>query len=130
MFSKDEIVDGGDMSPINYKLYPPNWKEFSRHIRFDVAKGQCQCKGQCGLHVKSQGPRRCIELNGHSAKWARGKIVLTVAHLCNCLPVCAREDHVIAACQRCHLRIDSRMHVANSKATREKKSGPSKLGET
>ena len=104
--------------PMNASLYPPNWKEFSIYIRFDVAKGQCQCVGECGLHKTIPGPRRCIEKHGCLAKWARGKIVLTVAHLCNCDPLCANEKHVKAMCQRCHLRVDKDLHVRNSRKTR------------
>jgi len=104
--------------PMDRKLYPPDWEEISRHIRFDIAKGRCQCEGECGLHRTTPGPRRCIEKNGHEAKWARGKIVLTTAHLCECDPLCGNEAHLKAMCQRCHLRVDQDLHAKNSKATR------------
>jgi len=47
------------------------------------------------------------------------KIVLTVAHLnaddgpCQCNPKCANPDHVVALCQRCHLRYDGVRHKRN-----------------
>jgi hypothetical protein len=93
--------------PIDYALYPPWWKQFSHWVRHQRAQGRCECTGQCGLHPPNPFPRRCCEQHGHSARWARGTITLTVAHLCACQPLCARQDHVIAACQRCHLRIDA-----------------------
>lgn len=104
--------------PADMSIYPPDWKAFSNRIRFERAGGRCECLGECGLHATTPGPRRCIEKHGHEAKWARGKIVLTTAHLCSCDPPCANEEHVKACCQRCHLRIDKDLHTRNSKKTR------------
>lgn len=105
----------------NRRLYPPNWRQFSWYIREVRAKGQCECTGECGLHcggsLWGSQRRRCEERNGQPAKWARGKVMLTVAHLnasggpCRCNPLCADPDHVKAMCQRCHLRYDRRRHV-------------------
>lgn len=103
---------------MNAADYPPNWKEISSRIRFERAKGQCECEGECGLHKTTPGPRRCIEKHGHAAKWARGKIVLTTAHLCNCDPLCGNEDHLKAMCNRCHLRVDVDLHVRNARKKR------------
>ena len=99
--------------PIDYANYPPTWKEFSYWIRTVRAKNQCECTGECGLHQPNPTPRRCREVHGRPAIWAKGTIRLTVAHLCNCQPICANPAHVIAACQRCHLRIDAKQHAAN-----------------
>ena len=103
--------------------YPMEWAEFSRKIRFERAKEQCECEGECGLHdgrdLFFPKAKRCEERNGHPAKWAQGFIVLTVAHLngkdgpCNCAPLCANEAHVKAMCQRCHLRYDVELHSRN-----------------
>lgn len=98
--------------------YPPHWKAFSRYIRYEVAHGQCQCTGQCGLHCTHPGPRRCVERDRAPALWAKGIVVLTVAHLCNCDPPCAIPEHVIAACNRCHLRIDMPLHQRHAAETR------------
>ena len=113
--------------PINRKKYPTGWSEFSRKIRFDRAEGRCECGGECGLHKTTRGPRRCIEKHGAKAMFAAGRIVLTTAHLCDCDPLCAEPGHVKAMCQRCHLRVDNGMHVANARATRERKSGQMRL---
>ncbi len=101
--------------PFNKDLYPLNWTPFSKYIRIERAKGQCECEGECGLHRTHPGPRRCVERNGQPARFARGKIILTTAHLCKCDPLCANEKHVKAMCQRCHLRVDLQLHISNMK---------------
>lgn len=107
--------------PIDYTKYPSNWQAFSHAIRTGRAQSQCECRGECGLHCTHPGPRRCEEVNYTPAKWAKGRIILTVAHLCTCEPPCAIEDHVIACCQRCHLRIDAALHAKHAAATRRKR---------
>jgi len=69
------------LKPEKAALYPPNWKTFSDRIRFIRAEGRCECTGECGLHRDHPGPRRCTELHGHKATWAKGQVILTVAHL-------------------------------------------------
>src|SRR5438105_3261737 len=106
--------------PMQIKNYPANWREISRHIRFDVAKGRCQCTGECGLHHG----RRCVEMDGQPAIWARGKVMLTAAHLdaaggpCQCAAdtgkKCGNPEHLKAMCQRCHCRMDAPAHAANA----------------
>lgn len=89
--------------------YPKNWKEISLRIRARSG-GQCECEGECGLHREHPGPRRCTEQNGTAAKWAKGKIVLTVAHL-NHKPEECEDSNLKAMCQRCHLRYDAEHHA-------------------
>ena len=81
------------------RLYGPGWAEFSSRIRFERAGGCCECVGTCGLHRTTPGPRRCVERHGEPARFARGKVVLTVAHLCHD-PRCRREDHVQAGIKK------------------------------
>lgn len=112
--------------PFDRKKYPREWPEISRRIR-ERSGGRCECDGLCGLH---RG-RRCVERNGEKAKWAKGKVVLTVAHLGiakeDGLPgdpndkMDVRDENLRAMCQRCHCRLDIPEHVANAKKTREKK---------
>ena len=115
---------------MNLANYPADWGNFSNRIRFGRAKGQCECTGECGLHQASMfkpGPRRCVEQNGDAALWAKGLVVLTVAHLnapdgpCSCEPRCAIEEHVKAMCQRCHLRYDIDRHVRHRVEKRDAK---------
>src|SRR3990167_6486678 len=96
--------------PENRKRYPRNWRAISAHIRGVRAKDRCECMGECGLHRQ----RRCVELNGKPAIWARGKVVLTVAHL-NHIPEDCREENLKAMCNRCHLVYD-RAHHAETRA--------------
>ena len=104
--------------------YPPEWKAVSYRVRFIRAQGRCECGGECGLHRTHPGPRRCTERHGEPATWARGKVVLTVAHLngpdgpCRCDPLCALDEHLKAMCQRCHLRYDVALHARNARETR------------
>ena len=105
--------------PIDYTHYPATWKAFSLAIRESRAQNRCECMGQCGLHCTHPGPRRCAEVNHMPAQWARGKVVLTVAHICACDPPCAIADHVLACCQRCHLRIDRALHQRHGARTRQ-----------
>ena len=112
--------------PVDYRKYPADWKAISRSIR-DRSGGRCECMGECGLHRDHPGPRRCVEVNGGPAKWAKGKVVLTVAHLnadggvCDCAEHCGNPAHLKAMCQRCHIRYDLPRHIKNAKATRQRK---------
>lgn len=96
--------------------YPDNWKEISAGIRLIRAKKQCECTGQCGLH---RG-RRCLEFDGRNAKWASGKVILTVAHL-NHYPLDCRDENLLAMCQTCHLRYDQVLHATHAAATRRER---------
>lgn len=110
------------MSPIRAEeraRYPKNWKAVSLAIR-ERAGGRCECEGECGLHRTNPGPRRCRERNGQPATFAKGRVVLTVAHL-NHQPEDCRDENLKAYCQRCHLRYDHEHHMKNAAATRRRK---------
>lgn len=102
--------------PSERARYPQNWRQISEGIRAR-AEGRCECQGECGLHRTTPGPRRCVERHGEPAKWAKGKVVLTVAHLDHQPENCDPEN-LRAMCQRCHLRYDHDHHQANARATR------------
>jgi len=99
--------------------YPPNWKTISAKIRARSG-GRCECEGECGLHRTNPGPRRCVERHDEPAKWARGRVVLTTAHLDH-QPENCDDANLKAMCQRCHLRYDTPHHQRNAKATRRAK---------
>lgn len=94
--------------------YPADWTAISRAIR-ERSGGRCECEGECGLHRTHPGPRRCIEVNGESAVYAKGRVILTVAHL-NHTPSDCRPENLKAMCQRCHLRYDVDHHKATIQA--------------
>ena len=107
------------MSPIRKserEKYPKDWRTISARIKVRSG-GQCECAGECGLHRTTPGPRRCLERQGEAARWARGRVVLTVAHL-NHQPEACRDENLKAMCQRCHLRYDREHHQRNAATTR------------
>ena len=107
------------IKPENSKRYPKDWKHISASIR-ERSGGRCECEGECGLHPAA----RCEERNGEPAKWANGRIVLTVAHL-NHTPEDCELGNLKVMCQRCHFRYDHDHHQRNAAATRRsnKKTG-------
>jgi len=104
--------------PVNWALYPAGWKLFAAAIKTTRAKGRCECEGECGMHRPNPGARRCTEQHRARARWFRGRVTLTVAHLCTCNPLCADPTHVKAMCQRCHLRVDRYNHARARLVTR------------
>ena len=113
--------------PFDRSKYPKDWPAISRRIRARSG-GRCECMGECGLHRTTPGPRRCTELNGEPAKFARGRVVLTVAHL-NHDPQDCRDENLRALCQRCHLRYDSQLHQKHARATRRSRLAAGELFE-
>jgi hypothetical protein len=122
--------------PLNYKLYPSNWKSEIRPAILERAKHCCE---QCGVANYATGSRD-LAGNWHTTKQICNmnsdvgygyfgtygvkdiKIVLTIAHL----------DHDItnndpanlkALCQKCHLALDSKQHRENARKTIQKKKG-------
>jgi hypothetical protein len=105
--------------PWDRAKYPADWEEVRERI-LARAGGRCECEGECGLHCTHPGPRRCEETDRSPAKWARGRVVLTVAHL-NHDTQDSRESNLKAMCNRCHLRYDVNHHRRNAAATRRRK---------
>lgn len=106
------------LMPFDRSRYPDDWEAISRRIRAR-AGGRCECEGECGLHRTHPGPRRCIERDGEQAVWAKGRVVLTVAHL-NHDPMDCRDENLKAMCQRCHLRYDAPLHRRHAALTRRR----------
>lgn len=73
------------------------------------------------MHRPNPEIRRCTEKHGAPATFAKGLVTLTTAHLCTCDPPCTNPSHVIATCQRCHLRIDRHTHALHASRTRSLK---------
>ena len=100
--------------PSERERYPINWTAISHRIRFERAAGQCECAGQCGMHIE----RRCEEIHGRRAKFAKGYVILTVAHLDH-QPENVKDSNLLALCQRCHLRYDTEHHNRTRKRCRD-----------
>lgn len=123
--------------PIDYSKYPSDWHEISRQIRFERARSVCECTGECGTdhHKESEpeideiyrdlaitlAPNRCQAMNAGDHPITNSRVVLTVAHLCQCEPKCSDKAHLKAMCQRCHLRLDIESHVRNARRNRQQK---------
>ena len=89
--------------PCDYKLYPADWHEVSRQIRFERAKSRCE---------------RCNAENYQPHPVTSSRVVLTVAHQCDCEPLCADLAHLLALCQKCHNNLDSPKRQRNASRTR------------
>jgi len=100
------------IKPENKGRYPKDWKRISRHIRFERAKNRCE---QCGVAV-----------NGLPSPHTGSKVVLTVAHL-NDTPEDCSYNNLRAMCQRCHLKYDMHIHVANRRNDRNERLGAPEL---
>lgn len=85
----------------NRDRYPKDWKAISARIRFERAKGQCECEGECGVDHAG----RCDAWHDARHPVTDSIVVLTVAHLDHTPENCA-DDNLKAMCQRCHNRYD------------------------
>lgn len=62
--------------------------------------------------------------HGSTNAWGweqRIRVVLTTAHTCDCQPLCADPEHLLALCQLHHLRLDAALHARHAAATRAAK---------
>lgn len=101
--------------PINYNLYPANWKTEIRPRILARAENRCEC---CGL--KNYSTVFSFKDNQKKTIWVASvwnlptnvlakyvKVILTIAHLDHDesnLEV--KDDRLKALCQLCHLRYD------------------------
>lgn len=104
--------------PENRGRYPADWDAISDSVRFERARGQCECTGECGTW--RHGTARCRRRHGDRHIGADGRpvtTVLTTAHLDhtpeNCNPANLR-----AMCQGCHLGYDRGHHAETAARTR------------
>lgn len=125
------------MSPISQekaRLYPKTWKAISRRVRFERARGRCECSGECGRRHVCWNPACptlhtfCSAEHGKRNPETGSKVVLTVAHLCRPRDhrppkKCGYQKHLRAMCQACHLRLDARERAENAGRTRDLKRG-------
>ena len=116
--------------PIDYKEYPPNWKAIRKRI---LARANNCCE-ECGVENHSIIKRY---KNGNWAysdykgmqyrKEGLTRIVLTIAHLKHDKENWeVKDEELKALCQKCHLQLDIKHHVANRKYGR-KHSGKQQL---
>jgi hypothetical protein len=124
--------------PIDYSLYPSDWKEISARIRAREGNKCKRCLAPNGEKVWRWGdewvpfsrhtpdpwnlPRETLTLGGagESYLYRAVKIVLTVAHLNHDISD-NRDENLAALCQHCHLRHDAKHHAKNAAKTRRNK---------
>lgn len=90
------------IKPENKHLYPANWPEISKYIRFQRAENKCEV---CGIpnhvHVNRHTREMCLPDENDAIQ-----IVLTVGHLDHA-PTNNDFSNLKAMCQRCHNRYDA-----------------------
>jgi len=125
------------ISAANRKRYPKDWPEISRRIRFDRAQGRCECRGECGVDHEAEGRNhsldileldRCPARHGAPHPFTKSKsVVLTTAHLPGREIEQCGDDDLMAACERCHNRMDAPSRQRNASKTRHRKRGQDDL---
>jgi hypothetical protein len=125
------------MSPINYKLYPPNWLKEIRPRIMQRANNTCECEGCDFQHLEEVW---AVKHKGRTTGWFRDfdeanlhpktieskrnkvsgkvelipnpkkvKVILTIAHLKhNETDWSCPDEDLSALCQLCHLRYDAK----------------------
>ena len=91
--------------PMQRDLYPADWEEISRRIRFERAGGCCEW---------------CGAVHGAIHPETGSRVILTVAHLDHD-PANCDDDNLVALCQRCHLGYDAEEHALHAAETRRRK---------
>jgi hypothetical protein len=124
--------------PIRRELrgfYPIDWPELSRVIRFERAKGRCECCGRPhGQIISHLGDGRWFDSDdgiwrdglGRAVDWIdyrayddqlrQTRVILATAHLDHD-PGNNRPRNLKALCQRCHLRHDREEHRRRRRLT-------------
>lgn len=102
--------------PSNKDRYPSDWPEISHRIRFERARGRCECEGECGHDHGG----RCEAKHGLPHPVTGSKVVLTTGHR-NHTPEDCRDENLAGWCQRCHLAHDREEHARSRKERAEAK---------
>jgi len=99
-------------------LYPIDWPQLSAMIRFERAKGRCECRGECGAtpHDADAGGR-CTAVHDQPHPLTGSNVVLTTAHRDH-TPENVDPANLRAYCNRCHLSHDAKEHRRNASHTR------------
>ena len=109
-------------------LYPPDWPELSRRVRFERAGGECErCRRPHGMELRCLPDGRWFDpregtwrdRRGRPARWPdledltrqrTTRIVLAAAHV-NHDPTRSGQRNLRAWCQACHLAHDRAWHL-------------------
>lgn len=120
-------------------LYPPHWRELSRRVRFERARGCCQdCRRPHLAFLRCLPDGRWFDERANAWRDRRGRkarrpdlveaiqlrttrVVLAAAHLDND-PTNNRLTNLRALCQRCHMLHDRTHHLSQRWITHRKRS--------
>jgi hypothetical protein len=109
-------------------LYPPDWAELSRRVRFERAGGECEgCRRPHGAELRCLPDGRWFDTRlgtwrdrrGRPARWPdledmtrqyATRVILAAAHLDHD-PTNRRQRNLRSLCQRCHLAHDRSWHL-------------------
>ena len=109
-------------------LYPPNWSELSRRVRFERAAGECEgCRRPHGMKLRCLPDGRWYDprvgtwrdRRGRSGRWPdleemtrqyTTRVILAAAHVDHD-PTRSGQRNLKAWCQRCHLQHDRAWHL-------------------
>jgi hypothetical protein len=115
-------------------LYPANWQEISREVRFTLARGECQtCGRPHGKVIRCLRDGRWFDPAQGTWRTGRGKfanwpdieeavamrqtlVFLSAAHLDH-NPAHNQFGNLKCLCQRCHLMYDQVYHLAQRRIT-------------
>jgi len=99
--------------PIDYKNYPPNWKDEIRPAVLKAAGYKCEF---CGIKQRAKGYRKAngefVECDEFMINWAKKNnikvitIHLAVMHMDHDVKNCSMSN-LRAGCQQCHNRYDA-----------------------
>lgn len=102
--------------PINWKDYPPLWKEKIRPsvlMRDDFKCVRCGVKHGDSIVREKKGVFRVLNYTEVCERLLNKlkvvKIVLSVHHVCED-KMCEDISHMESLCQRCHVNADKKMH--------------------
>jgi hypothetical protein len=109
-------------------LYPPEWPELSRRVRFERAAGECErCQRPHGMELRCLPNGRWFDprlgtwrdRRGRPARWPdledmtrqySTRVILAAAHVDHD-PTRSAQRNLRAWCQRCHLAHDRPWHL-------------------
>lgn len=113
--------------PIDYKLYPDNWKDEIRPAILKRANYRCE---KCGVRQRAVGFRdntgKFIELDKSDKEAVEKsgkkfiKIFLSIAHINHNIND-NNQNNLIALCQKCHNNLDKEYRKTNRKSKTIKK---------
>jgi hypothetical protein len=103
------MAEGGIM-PWRRSDYPADWAAI-RVTMLARARGRCE-----GTPLSPN----CEAVAYEDHPQTGSLVILTMAHLCRCNPLCGEPSHLRMLCQRCHNSLDADTRARHASTTRRK----------